>query len=94
MQRHEFLVKSDFDPELQRLRVKMDEIEVQMEKTFKKAAMELDLEAGKTLKVNDYLVFSYALFRFWLFVFVLLWWLFQTPPIKYLILVSFFVNLS
>jgi len=44
-------VKSDFDPELQRLRVKMNEIEIQMERAFKKAATELDLEAGKSLKV-------------------------------------------
>ena len=52
VQKHEFLVKSDFDPELQRLRTKMNEIEVQMEKVFAKAASELDLEAGKTLKVT------------------------------------------
>ena len=51
VQKHEFLVKSDFDPELQRLRSKMNEIEVEMEKTFKKAALDLGLEAGKSLKV-------------------------------------------
>ena len=59
------MVKSDFDPELQRLRATMNEIEVQMEKVFKKAAMELDLEAGKTLKVSaerNRIVFVFSAF--------------------------------
>ena len=50
------MVKSNFDPELQRLRAKMNEIEVEMEKVFQKAAKELDLEAGKSLKVSKMLL--------------------------------------
>ena len=49
-------MKSNFDPELQRLRAKMNEIEVEMEKVFQKAAKELDLEAGKSLKVSKMLL--------------------------------------
>ena len=47
------MVKSDFDPELQRLRTKMDDIECQMDNTFQKAASELQLEAGKGIKVLE-----------------------------------------
>ncbi|XP_076802705.1 DNA mismatch repair protein Msh2-like [Clavelina lepadiformis] len=52
IQKHEFMVKSDFDLELQRLRTKMDDVECQMDNTFQKAASELQLEAGKGIKLE------------------------------------------
>jgi len=51
VEKHEFMVKPDFDPELQRLRKRMDEVEKVMHAALIRAASELDLEAGKTIKV-------------------------------------------
>jgi len=54
VEKHEFMVKPDFDPELQRLRKRMDEVEKVMHAALIRAASELDLEAGKTIKVWSY----------------------------------------
>nr|CAB3264028.1 DNA mismatch repair protein Msh2 [Phallusia mammillata] len=53
IEKHEFMVKPDFDPELQRLRDKMDAVESSMASALTKAASELDLDAGKTIKLES-----------------------------------------
>uniref|UniRef100_H2YRN8 DNA mismatch repair protein Msh2 n=1 Tax=Ciona savignyi TaxID=51511 RepID=H2YRN8_CIOSA len=60
VERHEYMVKCDFDPELQRLRSKMTEVEEEMEEAFTDAATQLKLEKGKTIKLELAPQFGYV----------------------------------
>jgi len=52
IENHEYLVRSDFDPELQRLRSEINQVSKEMDIIFRKAARELDLEYGKAIKLE------------------------------------------
>ncbi|XP_078490146.1 DNA mismatch repair protein Msh2 [Ciona intestinalis] len=60
IEKHEFMVKCDFDPELKRIRVKMDDIEEEMNESFTQAANQLGLEKGKTIKLELAPQFGYV----------------------------------
>nr|CAD7573794.1 unnamed protein product [Timema californicum] len=51
--RGEFLVKPDFDDDLQEMRNSMNSIEDQIKKLLSRVASDLNLEAGKTLKLES-----------------------------------------
>nr|CAD7426843.1 unnamed protein product [Timema monikensis] len=51
--RGEFLVKPDFDEDLQEMRNSMNSIEDQIKKLLSRVASDLNLEAGKTLKLES-----------------------------------------
>uniref|UniRef100_A0A1B6KJA7 DNA mismatch repair protein MSH2 n=1 Tax=Graphocephala atropunctata TaxID=36148 RepID=A0A1B6KJA7_9HEMI len=55
----EFLIKADFDDDLKELRYKMDSYEEDIKKTLNKAARDLSLEAGKTIKLESNSQYGY-----------------------------------
>ncbi|CAL8085454.1 unnamed protein product [Calicophoron daubneyi] len=57
--RNEFIIRSDFDEALGELRTKLDELEERIEEEFKRSARKLNLEPGKSIKLdsNDQLGF-------------------------------------
>lgn len=48
----EFLIKASFDPKLQELKEKLDSIEMKMDRELNKAAEDLELDAGTTIKLE------------------------------------------
>lgn len=49
----EYVIKPDFDEKLAELREKMDELEADIQSQFRKAASDLGLEAGKSIKLES-----------------------------------------
>jgi DNA mismatch repair protein MSH2 len=58
---HEYLIKSDFHPELASIRTKMLEMESEMNRLATVAAMDLGLEFGKKLKFENNSQYGYIL---------------------------------
>ncbi|CAB4031835.1 DNA mismatch repair Msh2 [Paramuricea clavata] len=61
VENHEFLIKPSFDEGLQECREKMDELQQKIPRELNKAANELGLEAGKTIKLETNNQFGYYL---------------------------------
>lgn len=49
----DFLVKSSFDEQLQTLREQLEQLQTSAEKELNKAARDLDLESGKSIKMES-----------------------------------------
>ncbi|GAB0099393.1 DNA mismatch repair protein spellchecker 1 [Sergentomyia squamirostris] len=52
LNRGEYLIKSSFDEELEEMKEKMDEVEEKITREFRKAAKDLNLDEGTSIKLN------------------------------------------
>lgn len=53
VENHEYLIRSEFDEALQECKANMDDVTSQFASVLNKAARELGLEAGKTIKLEN-----------------------------------------
>ncbi|XP_077977328.1 DNA mismatch repair protein Msh2-like [Glandiceps talaboti] len=53
IEQHEYMIKPDFDPDLQALREKIDELEDKIKRELTKSARDLGVEANKILKLES-----------------------------------------
>ncbi|XP_002740239.1 DNA mismatch repair protein Msh2 [Saccoglossus kowalevskii] len=53
VEQHEFVIKPDFDPDLQTLREKINDLEDEIKSQLKKASTDLNVEANKVLKLES-----------------------------------------